>query len=138
MKFIAAILAGTIACLVTGTMIAIAMQPFIAPHLAPHIRTEEQGLLFPALLSGYFVIGAMLTILAALTEVSSRSWTWVLQTGAVVGLAVFLGDHLITAGWSQLAAVPMAVSGVLDSLSVLFGFCGVAFVLKRSTLTAHA
>jgi len=133
MKFIGAFLAGAMACLITGTMIAIAMQPFVAPHLAPHIRTEEQGLLFPALLSGYIVIGAMLTILAVLTGASSRSWTWVLQTGAVVGLAIFLGDHLITAGWSQLAAVPMAVSGVLDSLSVLAGFSAVTFVLKRST-----
>lgn len=134
MKVIGAFFAGTLVCLVTGTVIAIAMQPFVAPLLAPHIRTEDQGLLFPALLSGYVVFGAMLTALAVLTEASGKRWIWVLQTGAVVGLAIFLGDHLITAGWSQLAALPMAASGILDSLSILAGFCAVTFVLKRGAM----
>ena len=131
MKPLFAFAAAWAACLVSGTAIAIGMQPFIAPLLAPHIRTEEMGLHFPALLSGYVVLALGMIALAVLSDAASRGWGWVMQTGAVLGLTVFLGDHLITAGWSQLAAGPMAVSGVLDALSVLAGFVAGVWVLKR-------
>ncbi|HKK29178.1 MAG TPA: hypothetical protein VKA18_02140 [Alphaproteobacteria bacterium] len=134
MKLVIAAFAGSIVCLVTGTIIAILMQPYIAPHFGTHIRTEEQGLLFPALLAGYFVIGATLTWVAMLTDASAKSWPWVLQTGAALGLAIFLGDHLITAGWSQLAAIPMTISGTLDALSIVASFCAIALVLKRRSV----
>lgn len=131
MKPLFAFAAAWVACLVSGTVIAVAMQPFIAPLLAPHIRTEEMGLNFPALLSGYVVLALGMIALAVLADAASRSWSWVLQTGVVLGLTVFLGDHLITAGWSQLAPGPMAVSGVLDALSILAGFAAGVWVLKR-------
>ena len=54
--------------------------------------------------------------------------------GAALGLAIFLGDHLITAGWSRLSAIPMAISGALDALSIVASFAAVCFVLKRGTL----
>lgn len=134
MKLVLATLLGSFACLLTGTAIAIAMQSYIAPQLVPHIRTETEGLLFPSLFAGYFVIGAMLVAVGSLTEVANRSWPWVFKMGATLGLAVFLGDHLITAGWSQLAAIPMAISGIFDALSIVVGFACVGFVLKRGTL----
>lgn len=73
-----------------------------------------------------------------ITDVAHKSWAWVFKTGAVLGLAIFLGDHLITAGWSKLAAIPMAISGTLDALSVVAAFAAVAFVLKHGTESAPA
>jgi len=139
MKLVIATLVGTIVCLITGTIIAIAMQPFIGPLLAPHIRTEAEGLLFPSLLSGYFVVGAMLVAIGVLTEVSGKSWLWIFKMGIALGLAIFLGDHLITAGWSRLSAIPMAISSALDALSIVASFAAVSFVLKRGAVPeAHA
>lgn len=63
MKLLFATVAGTLACFISGTIIAIAMQPWVGPMLAPQIRTEEMGLLFPSLIAGYFVVGLMLAIL---------------------------------------------------------------------------
>lgn len=134
MKLVLATLVGSFACLLTGTAIAIAMQSYIAPQLVPHIRTETEGLLFPSLFAGYFVIGAMLVAVGSLAEVADRSWLWVFKMGTTLGLAVFLGDHLITAGWSRLAAIPMAISGIFDALSIVVGFASVSFVLKRGSM----
>lgn len=92
MKPVLATLVGAFTCLFTGTIIAIAMQPFIGPLLTPHIRTEAEGLLFPSLLTGYFVVGAMLVAIGVLTEASEKSWLWIFKMGAALGLAIFLGD----------------------------------------------
>lgn len=134
MKPVLATLVGAFTCLFTGTIIAIAMQPFIGPLLTPHIRTEAEGLLIPSLLTGYFVVEAMLVAIGVLTEASEKSWLWIFKMGAALGLAIFLGDHLITAGWSRLSAIPMAISGALDALSIVASFAAVCFVLKRGTL----
>lgn len=132
MRYLIATIAASLATLVSGTVIAISMQQIIAPYFVGHIRTEEQGLLFPSLIAGYFVIGAVLTYLATRLEAAQTNWISTLITGTIIGLAIFLGDHLVTAGWSLLNAPAMAFSGLLDSLSVAAGFCAARYVLIRA------
>lgn len=129
MRFTIAGLAGGFATLISGTIIAIIMQPWVAPYFAGHIRKEnEDGLLFPVLIAGYLVIGFVLSYLAPKLGVKNMKQTQIVTLGLAIGLAIFLGDHLVTAGWSRLNAGAMAFSGVLDSLSVMVGFWVVSLV----------
>ncbi len=130
MRFTLAGLAGTLGAFIAGTIIAIIMQPWIAPQFGEHIRTEQDGLLFPALIMGYVTIGFVLAYIAPKWSIEKMSISQVAVTGLAIGLAIFLGDHLITAGWSRLPAGPMAISGFLDSFSVVFGLLAVYFVYR--------
>ncbi|NOT65638.1 MAG: hypothetical protein HOP06_06400 [Methylotenera sp.] len=129
MRTIIAGFAGGIATLISGTIIAIIMQPFVAPHFEGYIRKEgEDGLFFPALVVGYLVIGFALSYLAPKLGVKNIKHSQILLIGLTLGMAIFLGDHLVTAGWSRLNAGAMAFSGALDSLSVMVGFWVVSMV----------
>ena len=130
MYFIIAGLAGSLATLVAGTVIALLMQPWIAPQFGPYVRTESDGLLFPALLSGYLIIGFSLAFISRQCALEKKTTRQVMGLGMVIGLAIFLGDHLITAGWSYLPVGAMAVSGVLDSFAIVAGFMAVYYVYR--------
>lgn len=133
MRFTIAGIVGGLVTLISGTLIAILMQPVLTPYFGELIRKEgEDGLLFPSLMSGYFVIGFCLTYLAPKLGVLNMKWSEICVLGAVMGLSIFFGDHLITAGWSRLSAQAMMISGMVDSLSVVFGFAAIAFVLRHN------
>lgn len=119
MKFIVAGIIGGVSALFAGTIIAIIMQPHIAPYFGNMIRNESDGLLFSSLVSGYFVIGFALAYLVPKCNKMNGDILPTLRFGMIMGLAVFFGDHLITAGWSHLAFAPMAISGLMDALSVV-------------------
>lgn len=128
MRFTIAGIAGGFATLISGTIIAIIMQPWVGPHFGEYIRNKEEGLLFPSLIAGYLVIGFCLSYVLSRLRVKDMKLSQIFSLGAVMGLAIFLGDHLITAGWSRLNAGAMAFSGLLDSLSVVVGFWIVSLV----------
>lgn len=117
--------------LVVNTITAIAMGPWIGPSLGSAFVRDpaSDGLLFPALIGGYAVIG----VVAVLFQVGQppASFAHVALRGLLLGLAVFFGGHLVIAGWSRLPAVPMAVAGLLDALSVVAGALAGAAVLRR-------
>ena len=103
---------------VSGSIIAIAMGPWIAPTFGEMIRNpESDGLHWPSLLGGYLVISIVLVWL--MQSINSQSPWQAILLGLNLGLAVFLGDHLVTAGWSKLPALSMLISGILDSLAVI-------------------
>ncbi len=120
---------GFVAMLVSGSLIAMAMNPLVGPMFGSLVRDpERQGLQVPSLLSGYLVIVIVLTWV--LIELGRPS-TWKgAKTGLVLGLGVFLGDHLVTAGWSVLPVTPMAVSGALDALAGGVGGLVLAKILR--------
>lgn len=90
MRFTIAGLLGGLTTLIFGTIIAMSMQPLLAPYFGALIRKEgEDGLLFPSLLAGYFVIGFCLAYLALKLDVLNMKWSQILLTGAVLGLAIF-------------------------------------------------
>ncbi|MGH1347748.1 MAG: hypothetical protein ACRBN8_39705 [Nannocystales bacterium] len=118
-RVLLAVLAGFVACLVVGTLVAMAMGPFIAPRFGAHIRDPNtDGLLMPALLAGYAVVAAGLVWLQRIAPPAGVAIA--VRRGLVLGLVVFVGDHLVTAGWSRLDALAMLVSGVADALAVAF------------------
>lgn len=110
-------LAGFLTSVLVGTMVAMVMGPFIAPRFGIHIRDPEvDGLLMPALLAGYGIITAgVLWLQRIAPPVDARA---AIRRGLVLGLVVFVGDHLVTAGWSQLDAFAMLVSGFADAIAV--------------------
>jgi hypothetical protein len=134
MRFIIAGIAGGFATLLSGTMIAIMMQPLMAPYFGELIRKEhEDGLLFPSLIAGYLVIGLSLSYLAPRLGMINMKLSQIFTLGAVMGLAIFLGDHLVTAGWSRLNPIAMTLSGLVDSLSVVVGLLVVTLVHRYKT-----
>ena len=129
MRFVIAGLVGGFATLISGTIIAIAMRPWISPLFGELIRKEnEDGLLFPSLIVGYLVIGFCLSYLAPRLGVKNMQQIQIVILGAVMGLAIFLGDHLVTAGWSRLNVGAMIFSGISDTLSVVAGFWAISLV----------
>src|ERR1022692_3793957 len=129
MRTIIAGIVGGFATVISGTVIAIMMQPFVAPIFGELIRKEnEDGLLFPSLIAGYLVIGFCLSYLAPRLGIMNMKTSQIIIMGVVMGLAIFLGDHLVTAGWSRLDAKAMTLSGLSDSLSVVVGFLVISLV----------
>lgn len=112
---------GFVAMFVAATVIAIAMRPFVSPMFGPYIRTDADGLAFLPLMAGYAVVTAVLAWLLPRVSTGQLGMKHGATVGIALGLAVFLGDHLITAGWSKLPAVPMLLSGFLDAFAVMAG-----------------
>ncbi len=110
-------LAGFLTSVLAGTVIAMAMGPFLAPRFGAHIRDPQtDGLMMPALLAGYAVVTAGVVWLQHISSPATRRNASV--QGLILGFVVFVGDHLVTAGWSRLDAPAMLVSGVADALAV--------------------
>jgi hypothetical protein len=124
--------AGFVAMFVTATAIAIAMRPLVAPMFGPYIRTDADGLAFLPLIAGYFVVTLVLAWLLPRVATGLQGWRHGAVVGLALGLAVFLGDHLVTAGWSQLPALPMLISGALDAIAVMAGGAAMALTQPRS------
>jgi len=112
---------------VTGALIAMAMGPVVGPSFGALLRDPARdGLNLPALTGGYLVISIVLGLLCTRLGVSSVREGATL--GLTLGLATFLGDHLVTSGWSTMPVGAMALSGLLDPLSVAAAGAALAFV----------
>lgn len=128
-----AVLVTFVTLVVTSTMVAMGMGPFINESFGQMIRDPDgDGLLFPALLSGYAVIAIGLVWLYPRVFPTPPRWAQAALFGGVVGLMVCLGDHLVTAGWSRMPAWSMAVSGVLDSLPFVITAVALRWVYERN------
>lgn len=55
-------------------------------------------------------------------------WQNGLLYGFMVGISVFWAGHMTVAGWSTIPAVPMFISGLLDTLCVTAGGLGIAWI----------
>ncbi len=125
-----AIPVGFLAMFVSATVIAIAMRPLVSPMFGPYIRTDADGLAFGPLIAGYVVITCVLAWLVPRVMTGAAGWRHGAAVGWALGLAVFLGDHMVTAGWSKLPALPMLISGLLDSVAVMAGGAAMGLVLR--------
>lgn len=107
------------------------LQPTVNHLLQPHIRSQEEGLNFPALTLGYLVITIGLTYVLANFK-AGRSWVEKsLLVGIAVGMSVCLGDHLVTAGWSKFHMGAMAFSGIIDTIPLVAATMGIGFILRK-------
>ena len=132
MRVISSIAAGYLATFVVATIAAISMRPFVSPMFGQFVRADADGLAFGPLLAGYMVITLALVWLIPRIRTGASGWRHGAIVGAVLGGAVFLGDHLVTAGWSRLPALPMLISGIVDVLAVVFGGVAVGLLQARA------
>jgi len=132
MKWILPLGMGYVVTNVVATTLAVAiLQPLVSPMFGLYIRTDADGLAFAPLLVGYLVITTALVWLMPRVKSGRSGWLHGAVIGLVLGAAVFLGDHLVTAGWSKLPALPMLLSGLVDALAVMAGGIMVAVVQQR-------
>ena len=105
---------------VVATLVAaFILNPFLNPMFKGAVRTQEQGLEMPSLLSGYFVLTL---IMLAGYKYFSLEKDWLAKGaiwGALVGIVIFVSGHLIVAGWSIIPSTPMLISGILDTLATV-------------------
>lgn len=114
---------------IVATALAVGiLQPFVSPMFGSYIRTDADGLAFAPLLAGYLVITVALVWLMPRVKSGISGWAHGAVVGLVLGTAVFLGDHLVTAGWSKIPALPMLISGVVDVFAVMVGGIVIAVV----------
>lgn len=129
-RILLSIIAGFLAMFVTATAIAIGMRSHVAPMFGPYMRTDADGLAFAPLVGGYLVVTCALAWFVPRVSAEASGWSRGAIVGFVLGLAVFLGDHMVTAGWSKLPALPMLISGVLDAFAVMVGGAVIATVQR--------
>jgi len=134
MKWIFPVGVGFVVTIVVATALAIVvLQPFVSSMFGLYIRTDADGLAFAPMLSGYMVITIALAWLMPRVRTGRSGWLHGAVVGMVLGVAIFLGDHLVTAGWSKIPALPMLLSGLVDTLAVMAGGIAVALVERRQT-----
>ncbi len=132
MKWILSLSLGFVVTNVVATALAVGLlQPFVSPMFGLYIRMDADGLAFAPLLLGYLIITIVLVWLMPRVKSGQSGWLHGAVVGLVLGTAVFLGDHLVTAGWSKLPALPMLLSGLVDALAVMAGGIVVAVVQQR-------
>lgn len=130
-RMIISLAAGYVVTFVVATISAIAMRSLISPLFGAYIRTDADGLAFLPMVTGYLAVAAALVWIVSRVKTSATGWLHGAMVGAVLGSAVFLGDHLITAGWSKLPALPMLISGVIDIVAVIAGGSAVGAIACR-------
>lgn len=130
-----AVIVSAVTMTVVGGIIAMAMSPVVVPLFGAFVRDpNKEGLNAPTLVGGYFVIALMLAMLHRQLVLPSRRSSAVF--GLMLGFAVFLGDHLVTAGWSSIPALPMLISGVVDPVALALG--AVVFAVISPNPREHA
>ena len=119
-KFSLSLMLGFITNNVVGTLVAMfILNPLLNPMFGDAIRTEEAGLEFPSLLSGYFFLTLLMVIAFPYIKLPGNWMRKGILFGLVTGGVIFLSGHLIVAGWSILPPKPMFISGILDIFSTI-------------------
>ena len=131
-KFVLSLGFGFVVNNIVATLVAaIILRPLLGQFWENTIRTDAQGLAFPSLLSGYFVLTLLMVVGY---KYFSMQGSW-LKKGVVWGLliggATFLSGHLITAGWSIIPSLPMFISGILDMLAPVATGVVISYVYRN-------
>jgi hypothetical protein len=129
-----AIIVGFIGTLFTNTLLAMfVLQSFSAELLIS--RTKEQGLNFPALLSGYFLAAVFMVWLIKIVNKSDNGqtdWSKIgVKTGFYTALSFNIAGYMVVAGWSIASAPHMLMAAVIDSIATIFGAVVISYVLIR-------
>lgn len=128
-KFVLSLGLGFIVNNAVGALVAaVVLQPLLNPMFVNTVRTEEQGLAFPSLLGGYFLLTLLMVIGYRYFSLRGGWLKKGVAWGLLIGSATFLSGHMIVAGWSILPSLPMLISGILDILApvaagVVIAYC---------------
>lgn len=131
-KFSLSLVLGFIVNNVVATMIAMfILNPLLNPMFNGSVRTQEDGLKMPSLLSGYFLLTLLMVIgykfFALDAKWLKKGIIWGLLTGGIT----FVAGHLIVAGWATIPPKPMLISGVLDTLATVATGIVIAYIYRN-------
>ena len=131
-KHIIASLLGLLATFIANTILAMAIiGPFLNAKIGISRDPDKDGLNFPAILMGYFLLTVVLVWLVPI--VKGKTWLQKgLTAGAMTGLAVNVAGHLVTAGWSIADGTSMLLAGIIDSFATVIGAIVIAFILRNN------
>jgi hypothetical protein len=93
-------------------------------------RTMEQGLNFPALLSGYFLVAVFMYWLNCINKKNTYLRTGV-ENGLATALAFNVAGYLVVAGWSIASAPHMLLASIVDSFATVFGSVVIAYLIYK-------
>ena len=131
-KFSLSLVLGFIINNVVATMIAMfILNPFLNPMFNGVVRTQEEGLEMPSLLSGYFILTLFMVIgykhftLDAIWLKKRILW------GLLIGGITFVAGHLIVAVWATIPPIPMFISGILDTLATVATGIFIAYIYRN-------
>lgn len=131
-KQIIATIVGFIATFIANTILAMTIiGPFLNAKIGISRDPEKDGLNFPAILIGYFLLTVVLVWLIPI--VKGKTWLQKgLIAGAMTGLAVNVAGHLITAGWSIADGTSMLFAGIIDSFATIIGGIVISYFLRNN------
>ena len=131
-KNIIATLLGFVATFIANTVLAMTIiGPFLNAKIGISRDLEKDGLNFPAILFGYLLLTVVLVWLVPI--VKGKTWLQKgLLAGAMIGLAVNVAGHLITAGWSIADGTSMLFAGIIDSIATIIGAIVIAFIFRNN------
>lgn len=127
--------ASWIVAVVAGALVALAMGPSIASAFGASIRDPGDLNVLPLLL-GYGVITLQLALLWWVIRPERLAMSAAL--GFVLGLAVFLGGHMVITGWAVMPFKEMAISGALDAFAVAAGAMAMHMIVQPGAMGGRA
>ncbi|MGK0448146.1 MAG: hypothetical protein ACJA2M_001930 [Polaribacter sp.] len=117
-KFTLSLGLGFIVNSVVATMIAMfILNPLLNPMFDGTIRTQEDRLEMPSLLSGYFLLTLFMVIGYKYFSLDAKWIKKGIIWGLLIGGSTFVAGHLIVAGWATIPPTPMFISRIMDTLA---------------------
>jgi hypothetical protein len=131
-KQVIATIVGFIATFIANTALAMTIiGPFFNAKLGISRNPEKDGLNFPAILGGYFLLTLFMVWLTPLI----KGKTWLqrgLTVGIATGLSVNVASYLIVAGWSVADGTAMLFSAIIDSFATILGALVISYFLRNN------
>jgi hypothetical protein len=119
-KFSLSLIIGFIVNNLVATLVAMfILNPLLNPMFNGAVRTQEDGLEMPSLLSGYFLLTLLMVFGYKYFSFEAKWLKKGIIWGLLVGGIAFVAGHLIVAGWAKIPPAPMLISGVLDTLATI-------------------
>jgi hypothetical protein len=129
MKNYIAVVAGFLVTLFANTFLAMFVLSGFSSDFGIS-RTMEQGLNFPALLIGYFLVGVFMTWLTK--KIENINWIKTgLQVGLMTALAFNVAGYMVISGWSVAHGGYMLFAACVDSVATILGALTISFTLHR-------
>ena len=115
-----------------ATLIAMfILNPLLNSMFNGVVRTQEDGLEMPSLLSGYFLLTLCMVIGYKYFSLDTKWYIKGIIWGFLVGSITFIAGHLIVAGWAITPPYPMLISGVLDTLATVVTGIVIAYFYRN-------
>ena len=128
-KNILALCSGFLIIFVGNALISIFILNSISDKLGI-ARTAEQGLHFPALTTGYFLV--VVGMIWLFKKIDFKNWLSAgLKIGIFTSIIFNIAPYLMISGWSIANAPYMLVASVVDSIATILSAIVIAMIIKK-------